>query len=154
MLVLMALVPCTADALAPTCFSDPNAYMVATYGAEFKDDDNLRVTERMFGKIRFTLVEDRTSGTNHSRVLLRASSDEQMCVVLETPPVAQLDVVKVNAAGVPEEFNAAEQAPPGMPGTEICYRLASDTTYRAVTCTAVKWQGKKVIRTPISCAAP
>lgn len=150
----MTVEPCRADAMAPICFSDPDAYMVATYGAQFKDDDNLRVTEKIFGKIRFTLVEDRTSGTNHSRILLRASSNKKVCVVLETPPVAQLDVVEVNAAGVPEEFKAAEQAPPGMPGTEINYRLASDTTYRAVTCTAVKWHRKKVIRTPISCAAP
>lgn len=150
----MAVLPCRADAQAPACFSDLNAYMVATYGAEFKDDDNLRMTERIFGKTRFSIVEDRTSGTNYARVLLRARSSKNVCVVLQTPPVAQLDVVKVNAAGVPEEFTTADQAPPGMPGTEMRYRLTSDRTYRVVACTAVKWQGKQVIRKQIACAAP
>lgn len=151
-LCFVAAVPCHANAMTSACFSDPEAYMVATYGAEFKDDENLRLTEKTFGKTRFSLVEDLTSETNHSRVLLREAGSQKVCVVLTTPPVAQLDVVKVNAAGVPEEFKAVEQAPPGKAGTEISYRLTGDMTYRAA-CTSVKWQGHRVIRKPAACAA-
>jgi len=153
MLCLVAAVPYQAHATEPACYPDSDAYMVATYGKEFLDDENLRVSKTTFGKVKFSLVEDLTSGTNYSRVLLRAIGEKKVCVVLATPPVAQLEVIKVNSTGVPEEFRAADQAPPGMASTEIKYRLAADMTYRA-TCTSVKWRGKTAIRKPVACVAP
>jgi len=152
-LCLVAAVPCQANALEPACYPDSNAYMVATYGTEFHEDENLRVSKKTYGKTKFSLVEDLTPGTNHSRILLRSAGDKKVCVVLATPPVAQLEVVRVNSVGVPEEFKAADQAPPGMVGTEIKYRLADDMTYRA-TCSSVKWQGKNAIRKPVACVEP
>jgi hypothetical protein len=153
MLFLVSAVPCQANGTEPACYPDSNAYMVATYGTEFHEDENLRVSKKTFGKTRFSLVEDLTSGTNHSRVLLRSTGEKKVCVVLATPPVAQLEVVKVDSGGVPQEFKAVDQAPPGMAGTEIRYRLAGDMTYQA-TCTSVIWRGNKAIRKPIACVAP
>jgi len=92
--------------------------MVKTYGPAFHDDENLVAQEQFFGKIKFTEVLDLTSGTNVSRTLLRANARKEMCVVLTTPPAVQLDLVKVNAAGVPQEFKSTDQAPPGMPVNE------------------------------------
>lgn len=121
----------TAGQPAPTsaCFADATAYMMASFGAAYRDDENLRVSEKVFGKTSFTLVEDMSSGTNHARVLLRPDAARRLCVVLATPPVAQLDAVKVDAAGVPLEFRAVEQAPPGSKGRVIVYRLTGAMGY-------------------------
>ncbi len=64
----------------------------------------------MSDKTRFCFVEYRTSETNHARVLLGSSSIKKVCVVLDRQRVGQLSVIKVNAAGIPEECTTADQA--------------------------------------------
>jgi len=64
----------------------------------------------MSDKTRFSLIEDRTSDTTHARVLLGVSSIKKVCVVLDRQRVGQLNVIKVYAAGVPEECTTADQA--------------------------------------------
>lgn len=152
LLLLLAAAPGAARGAAPPCYADVDAYMVATYGEPFHADDNLHVSGKTYGKTRFSLVEDVTSGSNHARVLLRARGNKEVCVVLATPPVVQLDVVKLDAAGIPVEFRAANQAPPGSAGTEISYRLAGDMFYVAAACTSVTWQGRRATRKAVACA--
>jgi hypothetical protein len=147
-----AVVP--AQAPAPTCFSDANAYMVATFGDNYRDDENLKLTEKTYGTTKFSLAEDATSGTNHARVLLRELQPKKVCVVLSTPPVAQLDVSKVNTSGVPEEFTATDQAPPGLPENEITYRITPQMNYVAAACSTVTHKGKVATKKMIKCAAP
>lgn len=147
-----AVVP--AQAPAPACFADANAYMVATFGENYRDDENLHLTEKTYGKTKFSLAEDATSGTNHSRVLLRELQPKKVCVVLITPPVAQLDVGKVNTAGVPEEFKASDQAAPGLPENEIIYRLTPQMGYIASACSTVTYKGTLATKKTIKCVAP
>lgn len=125
-LYLLSIGPVNAEQRRLTCFPDVEAFMVGRYGTNFRDDENLQLTERVFGKIKFSMFEDMTSGTNHSHVLLRPNDRNEMCVVLRTEPAAQLDLVKVNHAGIPEEFKTIDQAPPGLPQNEIFYRLSGD----------------------------
>jgi len=127
--------------------------MIATYGPAFHDDENLVTQEQIFGKIKFTLVLDLTSGTNVSHTLLRANARKELCVVLTTPPAAQLELVKVNAAGVPEEFKSVDQAPPGMPVNEIFYRLAGNMRYTTAMCSHLTWNGRKFVRKRVACDA-
>jgi len=127
--------------------------MVATYGPAFHDDENLVVQEKMFGKIRFTLVRDLTSGTNVSHNLLRADARNDMCVVLTTPPAVQLELVKVDAAGVPEEFRSVDQGAPGMPVNEIFYRLAGTMHYATAVCNHLTWNGRRFARRRTACGA-
>lgn len=125
--------------------------MAATCGAAFRDDENLRVSERTFGKTRFIVGEDLTPEHNHTIVLLHARGHNELCVVLTTPPVTQLDAVKVNAAGVPEPFRTIDQPSPGYAAMEIRYRLGRDMIYAARRCTVVTWRGKHVARKQVTC---
>lgn len=143
-----------AEQRRPTCFPDMKAFMVDRYGTNFRDDENLHVTEPIFGKIKFSMFEDMTSGTNHSHVLLRSNNRNEICIVLRTAPAAQLDLVKVNHAGVPEEFRTIDQAPPGFPQNEIFYRLTSGGHYTAVVCNELLWKGKLLVRKGVACPAP
>jgi len=128
--------------------------MVATYGPAFRDDENLLAQQKIFGKITFTLVLDLTSGTNVSQALFRANARKEMCLVLTTPPAVQLELVKVNAAGVPEEFKSVDQAPPGMPQNEIIYRRSGNMRYTAAVCHHLNWKGERVTRKRVACGMP
>jgi hypothetical protein len=85
--------------------------------------------------------------------LLRANAQKEMCVVLTTPPAVQLDLVKVNAAGVPQEFKSTDQAPPGMPVNEIFYRLAGNMHYTTAVCNHLTWHGQRFVRKRVVCGA-
>lgn len=128
--------------------------MESTFGPNFHDDENIILTETRFGKINFSKVEDVTSGANHSIGLLREDATNQVCVVLVTPPTSQIELVKVSAAGIPTEFKTLDQAPPGLPGNEIFYRLTADKmSYVTAKCNHVTWNGSRMIRKEIACEA-
>jgi hypothetical protein len=150
--VLIAM-PTYASADVVTCFPDVEAYMVAQFGPAFRDDENLVVQDKVFGKTRFSLVMDRTSGTNVSHALLRANARKEMCVVLTTPPTVELTLVSVDAAGVPVEFKSVDQAPPGMPANEIFYRRTRGTQYAIVLCNHLTWNGQRQNRKRAACGA-
>lgn len=142
--------PC-AFAQAPPCFASVSDFMTAEYGGQFRDDENLRIKETVFGKTSFTIVQDLTSGTNHSRVLLRTNAGSKICVVLRTPPVAQFEMVKADDDGVPQEFRTTDQAPPGMASMEILYRRINATDYAPAVCSSVMWRGKRSVKTQTKC---
>ena len=104
------------------------AYASKSYGAEFRDDENIVLSKKKFGKAMFDVVEDRTSGTNHPRSLLSKRAGGY-CVVLTTPAVAQLAPITTNDSGVPLKFRSSDQAPPGMPQHEITYTVADGATW-------------------------
>lgn len=145
------IAPANAAAPQPSCFANVEAYMVATYGAAFRDDDQLVVSEKIYGKTRFTLVRDLTSGTNVAHVLLRPAPNRQVCVVLRTPPVAQLDVIAVDAAGVPEAFRTSEQASGENATTEIIFRRTQKNDYAPAVCNNVTWRNNRWAKKPIAC---
>jgi hypothetical protein len=98
-------------------------FATATFGATFAQDENIVLRKEWLGSRVFHIVEDRTSGTNYSRTLLLANPNGAYCVVLETPPIAQLDVLSVQPDGFPHRLRSTDQAPPGLPVNEITYVL-------------------------------
>lgn len=150
-LVMSAATEVHASSSLTNCFPNMEEFMVARYGADFREDDNLIITEAIFGKTKFTVFEDVTSGTNRSIVLLRTNSRKEMCVVLRTSPTADIQMVKVNAVGVPVEFKSVDQAPPGMPANEIFYRLTGNMNYFPVICNHLTWEGKRRVKKRVSC---
>jgi len=153
LLGMLIAVPAYASADAPACFPNVEAYMVARFGPAYRDDENLVVQDKVFGKTRFSLVMDVTSGTNASHTLLRANTQKEMCVVLMTPPTVELQLVSVDAAGVPMEFKSVDQAPPGMPANDILYRRTDAMQYAMAVCHHLTWKGQRQSRKRVACSA-
>lgn len=110
-----------ADPASAACFASGAAYAAAVYGADFASDNNIARGTRQYAGQLFTVVEDKTSGTNHPRTLLLARAGKGYCVVLSTPAVAQLEPSRPDARGMPQRFTAIDQALPGMPAHRIIY---------------------------------
>jgi len=52
------------NAATSMCYANADEYMSEIFGAGFRDDENLIMNEKHFGKQLFNVVEDITSGTN------------------------------------------------------------------------------------------
>jgi hypothetical protein len=151
LLAAITLLHGSAMAARPACYANMAAFMSSNFGATYREDDNLVVEEKQYGGQRFAVVADKTSGTNYSRVLLRNDRKDHVCVVLKTPAVAQLNVTKSDRNGVPLEFVAADQAPPGVPGIEITYSLNASNLYAPSSCKQVAYKGKKGLKKAVPC---
>jgi hypothetical protein len=153
LLPAMTAGPIYASSASPTCYSDVNSFMEKNYGPDFRDDENLKLKPVVYGKFKFYLFQDFTSGTNHSFVLLRKNIKKEICVVLSTPTTAQLELTKTDGAGVPLEFRTVDQASPGFPENEVFYRLTGASDYIASLCNTLTWKGNIVIRKKVVCSA-
>lgn len=97
------------------------------------------------------MLEDRTSGTNHARSLLRKRAGKY-CVVLKTPAVAQLVVIATNDHGLPLKFQSSDQAPPGLPRHDITYLFNLVLLeYEAGECREITYAGKARTAKPTDC---
>ena len=140
-----------AYAAAADCFPSVEAYASKSYGAEFRDDENIVLSKKKFGKAMFDVVEDKTSGTNHPRSLLSKRAGGY-CVVLTTLAVAQLAPIATNDSGVPLKFRSSDQAPPGLPQHEITYTLdPTSSVYEPGDCREISYVGKKKNAKPVEC---
>lgn len=127
--------------------------MTASYGENYKDDENISVREDKYGGNKFYTVADKTSGTNYSRSLLRESAPGKFCLVLSTPPVAQLTPRARDEFGVPRRFVATDQAPPRIAEHEWIYVFNWDKSrYDAKICKEISWINKTKKTTNISCS--
>lgn len=134
------------------CFPSIDAYMSMSYGENYRDDENISIREEKYGKGKLFFVTDKTSGTNYARYLLRKMKPGQFCLVLSTPPVAQLVAGTRDETGFPKKFFATDQAPPGLPAHEITYVLDQQSfRYDAKICNEVLYANKKRNVKSVSC---
>lgn len=151
---LPALAAKAIDAADAACFASGAAYAASIYGADFAGDDNIAVGTRQYGGQLFTVVEDKTSGTNHPRTLMLARAGKGYCVVLSTPAVAQLEPSMPDARGMPLRFTAIDQAPPGLPAHQIIYSWQpAGMRYAARECALISdvGAGKHAKAKPVPC---
>lgn len=90
------------------CYPTVDAYMTASYGENYKDDENISAHKDIYGGNIFYIVADKTSGTNYSRSLLRENASGKFCLILSTPPIAQLIPRAPDEFGVPQKFVATD----------------------------------------------
>lgn len=140
-----------AYAAAADCFPSVEAYASKRYRAEFRNDENIVLSKKKFGKAIFDIVEDKTSGTNHPRSLLSKRAGGY-CVVLTTPAVSQLAMIATDDSGVPLRFMSMDQAPPGLPQHEITYTLnPASSVYEPGDCRGISYVGNKKNVKPVQC---
>jgi hypothetical protein len=141
----------SVNALAgePVCFANGEAYMVATYGRDYRDDQNLTIRQERYGKESYYVARDMTSGTNHQITLLMKNQKKGLCKVLTTYPVAALVPITSDKNGRPISFVAKDQ---GTISHEILYTWREGTEeFRALRCTESHWIGKRLQSEKISC---
>jgi hypothetical protein len=149
---LFALFGNAAYGTETQCFPTVAAYMSKSYGESYQVDDNISVREKKYGRNILYSVADKTSGTNYARSLLRENTKGEFCLVLVTPPIAQLDPEMRGESEMPQKFIASDQAPPGLPGHEITYVFnPKDFRYDAKTCKEILRINKKKKSKLISC---
>jgi hypothetical protein len=147
----LASIQNVAYAAAADCFPSVEAYASKRYGAEFRNDENIVLSKKKFGKAVFDIVEDKTSGTNHPRSLLSKRAGGY-CVVLTTPAVAQLETIATDDSGVPLKFRSTDQAQPGLPQHEITYTFhPASSVYEPGDCREISYVGNKKNVKPVQC---
>jgi hypothetical protein len=119
-----------------SCYSSLNSGMSDTYGTDFADDENILQFPRSVGSRKLIIASDSTSGTNSQRTVFERRGPRKWCVVLSSPPVADLAPGAVSASlQRPTTWTSVTQAPPGLPETKVTYRWDSkDQVYKPVTC--------------------
>ena len=119
-----------------SCYSSLNLGMSDTYGADFADDENILQSPRSIGSRKFVIASDSTSGTNSQRTVFEKRGSRKWCVVLSSPPVADLAPGAVSVfLQRPTTWTSVTQAPPGFPETKVLYRWNSkDQVYKPVSC--------------------
>lgn len=138
---------------ADECFPAVDEFLAKSYGDDYRDDENISVHLEKFGEKEFIVVADKTSGTNYARNLLIEKSHNRFCLVLRTPPVAQLTTSIVDAHEFPN-IVATDQAPPDLPGHEITYFFNVDRfRYDATVCREISHYQKTVRAKTVSCSA-
>lgn len=135
------------------CFPTVEKFLIESYGDNFREDENISVHLEKLGSKEFIVVTDKTSGTNYARNLLVEKSKDNFCLVLSTPPVAQLTASKVDANEFPK-LVATDQAPPNLPGREITYVFnVNRFRYNATICKKISHYKKTVHIKTVSCSA-
>ena len=150
--LIVAILHGTAFGADGQCFSSIEAFMVNSFGEHYLNDENLFLIDKKYGKQKFKVSEDRTSGTNYSRSLLIERKDKGVCLLLSTPPIAQLNAFSFNRRGFPVQFISNDQAPPGLPEHEITYLFDPvNFKYVPITCKEVMNNGKKRTKKEVTC---
>lgn len=140
-----------ARAAQLACYPNIPSYMLATYGPSYEADENLLVKQKRHGSVTFTMVADMTSGTNIVRTLFRKTDRGEYCIVLKTPPAAELKVATLDKAGVPLTFLTTDQAPGTQAANEIVYSLGKANTYTPTLCKSVIFKRSKIIKIRVPC---
>jgi hypothetical protein len=108
----------------------------ANSGTGFEEDENIMQSRRRMGSRDFVISSDTTSGTNSQRTVFEQQSGRGWCVVLTSPPVADLTPGQLSASTRrPMTWFSVTQAPPGFPETRVLY----------------KWDSKHLIYKPAGC---
>lgn len=152
MLVLLSSVLfIQAPACARTCYVNAEAFMVATYGSAYRDDDNLVIRIERHGRQDYYVASDGTSGTNAPLMLLMPTPGKGLCAVLSTPPVASLKARKLDGRGRPTVFLAKEQ---GATAHDITYVWDGVSgTFKPRHCKRITWTGNRAVATVVHCAS-
>lgn len=150
-LAMAAPMSCAGPA-GKRCYDSAASYLKATYGADYKNDENLIVRQRRYGKQTFTEMRDVTPGTNIRRVLFRKDAKRGLCMVMHSEAVVTLDVTKIDRRGVPLEMVGESQAPGTEPGTSFTYTLTRQGTYEPTRCREVRYDGTRRAETDIPCS--
>jgi hypothetical protein len=99
----------------------------------------------------FTVVEDITSGTNHSFTLIKQFF-QKSCVVLVTTPTVSLEAQSYDKSGFLIELLSVDQAVPGSATHEISYIFNSQQKiYTAASCRELRYQGAQLYVRPVDC---
>lgn len=147
--VNLFLLCASAAASGPACFKDSDSYMVATYGSDFRDDENLVIGKERYGKQVYYAARDKTSGTNHPVTLLMPTEGKGLCKVLTTYPIAAITPVKYDKNGRPIAFIAKDQ---GTTMHEIMYTWdQSAAEFKPVRCRELSWHESRMEAKNISC---
>lgn len=138
---------------ADQCFTTVEEFLTKSHGENYRDDENISAHVGKFGNKEFLIVADKTSGTNYARTLLYERLPNQLCLVLQTPPIAQLTSSTVDVHEFPN-LVSTDQAPPGMPQREITYLFNWDRfRYDATMCKEISSFRKALRAKTISCMA-
>jgi hypothetical protein len=132
-----------------TCYANPEDYMVAKYGSEYRRDENLVIRKERYGKQEYYVESDTTSGTNSPLTLLLPKQGKGICKVLSTPPVSDLDAIKFDKRGRPLVFVTQDQ---GITSREITYswdRISE--TFKPTRCREITSVDDKTVRKIVSC---
>ena len=153
MLVVISLLVLgtSAQANEPACFKDGEAYMVATYGSAYRDDEHLVIRTERYGKQLYHVARDRTSGTNHPITLLMPKQGKGLCKVLTTFPVAAITPRDYDRAGRPMTFLGRDQ---GLTSHEIIYAWdQAGGEFKPTQCTQVTRIDNRATTRDVSCAS-
>ncbi|MPW16207.1 hypothetical protein GCT13_04510 [Paraburkholderia sp. CNPSo 3157] len=124
------------DSHYASCYPSLKAGLSDTYGVGFEEDENIVQFRRHIGSRNFVISSDTTSGTNSQRVVFEQRNERDWCVVLTSPPVADLTPGRVFASSQrPLTWSSVTQAPPGFLETKVIYT----------------WDSKYLIYRPESC---
>lgn len=118
------------------CYPALESAMAGTYGPGFKDDQNIVQERRRIGSRKFVIGSDTTSGTNSQRTVFEWRASDGWCVVLTSPPVADLKPGP-ESAGIqrPATWTAVTQAPPGFPEIKVVFEWAAkEKVYKPTIC--------------------
>lgn len=131
------------------CFQDSEAYMRASYGTAYKEDENLVIKQERFGKQIYYVARDLTSGTNHTITLLMERPGTGLCKVLTTYPVAEIAPKEFDKRGYPIVLIAKDQ---GTTSHEIIYSWnKSQAQFTPSKCYEIRWKQNRMTRKDIAC---
>lgn len=146
-----ALISGQSSASNTTCFPNLQAYLKVTYGETYENDENIIINEKLYGNEKFTLIEDITSGANHSFALLK-ESQAQACLLLITRPIVSLKASAYDKAGFPTNLISTEQTSPGFPMHEISYAFdPKKQIYSVNSCREIRYKERRRYETKVDC---
>jgi hypothetical protein len=152
LIALLLLLFSQAQASEKTCFSSVQGYLLSVYGDGYSNDENLTTSKKNFGNQVFSVVEDLTSGTNHSFALIK-EYPKQVCVLLVTGPVVSLVASSYDKSGFPVSLTSVDQASPGEPSHEISYAFdPRQQKYIVSTCREIRYHGNRSYATQTDCS--
>lgn len=124
------------DSHYASCYPSLKVGMSDTYGSDFEEDENILHFPRRIGSHNFVIASDSTSGTNSQRTVFEQRGARSWCVVLTSPPVADLAPgPSSESLKRPLTWTSVTQAAPGFPEIKVIY----------------KWDSKNMIYKPASC---
>lgn len=124
------------DSHYASCYPSLNAGMSDTYGPDFKEDGEILQIHRKIGSRNFVIASDSTSGTNSQRTVFEQRGPANWCVMLTSPPVADLVPGPISTSiQRPMIWTSVTQAPPGFMETKVIYKWDSNAqVYKPLGC--------------------
>lgn len=113
-----------ADSPVGKCYSSLEEYLVNTFGANYRNDEGIQVTDAFEGRLQYKWVRDITPRINITRVMFRLEEDRRACAILFIPFASTVTEIKDRSVTeLPIKFHAFDSPAPGFPRTEILYQL-------------------------------